>query len=443
MLIDIKELKPCRKLVKVEVPFSEMEEDVARIKNSFRQKANVPGFRQGKVPMNIIEQQYGDMIRSEIIQQIVNASYQKVLEEKKLNPVRQPAVEKTDYKDGEKLNFQFELETAPVFSLPEYNNIPVNKKKVEVTDEHVESELKYLSERHASFEPVTGRGVQMGDFVVADYAIKQKDEVVDEAKQVWIEVREDFFIPKFCQGLTGVKKGEKKEIKVVLPKEYAKQELSGKKVSVTVTVNEIKKKTLPKVDDDFAAQMGKFKTLEELKKKIRDDLTAYFKKMGERDMVGQVEGYLLKHTDIEMPDSVVDSFHNALYEDTVANLKKSGRANDEFIKEKEKDIKETTRRDAVAQVKLIYILDAVAAKEKVEVSQDEINGRVEKVAGDSGKTGGEIRKYLDKDNKWWDFKYKLRNEKLINYLLEKAKITEIDADADVSGKDNSSGKKEK
>ena len=435
MMIEVEEIKPCKKLVKVEVPYSEMEDDIARIKNSIKQKANIPGFRQGKVPMNIIEQQYGDMIHSEIVQQVVNSSYQKVLEEKKLNPVRQPAVEKVDYKKGEKLNFQFELEVAPVFELPEYTKIPVNKKKMEVTDQHVEGELKYLSERHASFSPVTGRGVEMGDFVIADYVIKQKNEVVDEAKQVWIEVRNDFFIPKFCQGLTGVKKGETREIRVVLPKEYAKQELSGKKVVVAVTVNEIKKKTLPEINDDFAGQMGEFKHLAELKTKIKEDLTAYFQKMGERDMVDQAEDYLLKNTNIEVPDGVVDSFHNALYEDTVANLKKTGRATDDLIKEKEKDIKETTRRDAVSQVKLVYILDAIAAKEKIEVSPDEITGRIGQIAGNSGKTDAEIRKYLDKDNKWWDFKYRLRNEKLTNYLVEKAVITEVMADSDAGKKE--------
>lgn len=420
----VEDIGSCKKLVKVSVPYSEIESDVARVKHNIQQRANVPGFRIGKAPMGLIEQYYGDVIQNEVIKEAVNNSYKKALEEKQLRPIKQVTVENVDYKKGEKLDFNFEIEVAPQFGLPEYTGILIKKKKLEVTDEHEEAELKYLLERNAYFEPVDGRGVQMGDFVVADYTIKEKQQILDEAKQVWIEVREDFFIPKFCGELVGLKKGEEKEIKVILPKEYAKPELAGKKVIISVKVNEIKKKILPELTDEFAKQLGNFNSLTELRGKIRNDLALYFQQVTEKDMVSQIEDYLLKNTNIDVPESVVDSFHNVLYEDTVSYLKNTKGATEELIKEKEADLKESTRRDAVSQVKLIYILEGIANKEGIDVSEDEINNRIEEIAKRNNKKPEEIRQYLDKNDKWWDFKYRLRNEKLTGFLLEKANIVE-------------------
>lgn len=436
MNIQVEELKPCKKRVKVEVPFSEMADDVASIKRTIQQKANIPGFRVGKAPINVIEKQYSDVIQNEIVNQVINNSYKKALEEKQLNPIQQVSVENVNYKHGESLSYQFDLEEAPVFDLPEYKGIPIKSKKLNVTEEHVEAEIKHLTERHASFNPANDRAIKMGDFVVVDYAIKQKEQVLDEAKQVWIEMREDFFIPKFCKNLIGMKKDESKQIKVVLPKEYAKQELAGKKVVMDLKVNEIKVKAVPELTEEFLKQLGDFTSIDDLKQKIRDELTAYFKQLQEKDMTAQIEDYFVKNTKIDVPDSVVDNYHNVLFEDTVSYLKNSGRANDEQIKEKEKDIKESTKKDAVNQVKLIYIFEAIAQKENIVVTDEELNNRIELLAKQSNKKVDEIRETLDKNNKMWDFKFKSRNEKLTKFLLDNAKIEEVE----VKPEDNQSGK---
>lgn len=424
MEIKVEDIGPCKKLVRISVPYSEMELDVSRIKRSIQQKANVPGFRRGKAPMGIVEQYYGDVIKNQIIQEVVNNSYKKALEEKQLRPIRQVVVENIDYKEGEKLDFNFKIEVVPQFDLPQYTGILIKKKIQQVTDEHIEAELRYLQERNAYFEPVEGRGAEMGDFVVVDYTIKEKQDILDEAKQVWIEMRDDFFIPKFCEGLIGLKKGDEKEIKVVLPKEYAKPELGGKKVIIRVRINEIKKKVLPELTDEFAKGLGNFNNLNELREKIRNDLTLYFQQVTERDMISQIEDYLLKNTKIDVPESVVDSFHDVLYEDAISYLKSTGRATEEFIKEKEADLKESTRRDAISQVKLVYILEGIANKEGIDVTADEIDKRIEEIAKRNNKKPEEIRQYLDREDKWWDFRYRLRNEKLTRFLLDKANIVE-------------------
>jgi trigger factor len=426
MNIAVENAGACKKLVKVEVPFIEMGNDISVVQRSVQQRANVPGFRIGKAPMNLVEQYYGDVIQNEAIKQVINTSYQKVLEEKKLHPIGQPAVENVDYKPGEKLSFQFEIEIAPDFDVPKYVGIPLKKKKLAVTDEHIEAELKYLQEKNAFFEPVADRGVQMDDFAIVDYNIQVKNQIMDEAKQVWIEMRADFFIPKFCEDIVGMKKGEEKEIKVTLPKEYAKPELSGKKVSINVKLQEIKKKVLPELNEEFVKQTANCSTVDELKKKIREELEAYFKQVVDKDMVSQLEDYLLKNTKIDVPESIVNNFHDALYEDTVSYLKSSGKATDEHIKEKEKDIKESTKKDAISQVKLLYILEGVAEKEKIEVSEDEINQQINATSVRTGKKPEEVRKFLEEKNKWWDFKYRLRNDKITKFLLEKAEVKEVE-----------------
>lgn len=424
MDIHIEDVGPCKKVVKVEVPYTEMAESFARVQQAIQQRANVPGFRIGRAPVHLVEQYYGDVIQNEAVKETINNSYKKALEEKHLHPIRQVSVENVDYKKGERLNFQFELEVAPQFDLPQYTGIVIKKKKLEITDEHIEAELKYLQEKNAFFEPVTGRGAEMGDFVVVDYVIKQKEVKLDEAKQVWIEMKGDFFIPKFCDGLIGLKKGEEKEIKVALPKEYAKPELAGKKVVVDVRLQEIKKKNLPELTDEFAKQLGEFNSINEVKERIKNDLIIYFQDLTQRDMVSQVEDYLLKNTNLDVPDSVVDSFHNVIYEDTVTYLKNTRGATDELIKEKDADLRESTRRDAVSQVKLVYILDKIADKENIDLTEEEIDVRLDEIAKRNNKKPEEIRQYMDKNEKWWDFRYRLRNEKLTKFLLEKANVVE-------------------
>jgi len=426
MQIIVEDLGPCKKLVKIEVPSEEMKDDLAKVQKNVQGRANVPGFRIGKAPMHLVEQYYGDVVQNEWIKQVINTSYQKALAEKQLNPIREASVENVDFRDGKKLNFEFHIEVAPQFDLPKYFGIPIKKKKIEVKEEHVEAEIKYLAERSAYFEPVTDRNVMMGDFVIVDYTITAKDQVSDEAKQVWIEVRGDFFIPKFCEELVGMKKDEEKEIKVTLPKEFTKPELSGKKVVIKVKLFEIKKKVLPEINDEFAKQVGPFANLEELKKKIREEIGAYYKQLVEKDTISQIEDFLLKNTKIDVPDSVVDSFHDMIYEENVSYLKNSGKATDEHIKEKEKDLKESARRDAVSQVKLMYIINGIAEKENVQVGDEEINAQVLTTANRTGKTPEEIRGYLTKNDKWWDFAYRMRNDKLTKLLQEKADVTEVE-----------------
>lgn len=427
MNINVENTGPCKKLLKVEVPYSEMKDDVNRIRSTVQQKAAIPGFRAGKAPWNLIEQYYGGTVDTEIKNQVVHSVFPKVLEEKKIHPVRSPVVSKVEYKKDEGLSFQMEVEIAPLFELPQYIGIEIEKKGMEVTEEHIEEELKHIQQQNARFDPVTDRPATMGDFIIIDYEIMAsgKKEVLDQAKQVWIEMKEDFFIPKFCAQLAGMEKGQEKNIKLTLPKKYPKPDLSGKKIIMHVKLNEIKKKIVPAIDDEFAKVAVNTNSLDELKTKIRKQLEDYTERLIEKDMIGQIESYLLDNTQLDVPQSVVDSFDDVIYKDKVSWLKNSGKASDELIKEKDAEIRTDTRKEAVGQVKLLYILEEIANKEKIETTDSEINNRIEEICRTSGKNEKEIRDYLDKNEGLWNFKYKLRNEKLINFLLDKAKIKEV------------------
>ena len=337
-------------------------------------------------------------------------------------------VSKIEYKREKGLTFQMEVEIAPLFEVPKYIGIEIEKKRLEVTEEHIGEELKHLQEQNAHFDPVADRPAAMGDFIIIDYEIipSGKKEVLDQAKQVWIEMKEDFFIPKFCTQLAGMKKEQEKDIKITLPKEYPKPDLSGKKVIIHVKLNEIKKKVVPAIDDEFAKVVANANSLDELKTKIRKQLEDYTERLVQKDMVGQIEKNLLTNTQLDVPQSVVDSFDDAIYKDKVSWLKSSGKASDELIKEKDTEIRTDTRKEAVDQVKLLYILEEIANKEKIEITDSEINSRIEEICKQSGKNEREIRDYLDKNDGWWNFKYKLRNERLINFLLDKAKPKEVE-----------------
>ena len=424
MNIIVEDLAPCKKKLKIEVPYEEMKEEVNRIKQSVQAKASIPGFRAGKAPWTLIQQYYGHEIYNEVVNQVVSSTYVKALEEKELNPIKQPAVDKVDYKEEQGLSYEVEVEYLPKFELPEYANIEVKKKPVNITEGDVLKELSYLQERKAQFEPVEGRAVNMGDYAIISYQFLQKKEVLDEAKDVWIEMSENFFIPKFCQNLVGMKKDEEKEVKSVVPEGYPKTELRGKKVIIKVKLNEIKKKTLPEMNDEFAQELGSYKDLNELKSKIKQELTVYAEQMVRKEMVRQLEDYLLSKTSVEVPASVTDNYAQALYDDTIANLKRSGVDSEKYIKEKDAELKETTRKEAVDQVKLVYILNEIAQQEEIEVTEEEIKSHMKELAERNNKSVAEIEQYMEKENHKTNLTHNLRREKIVSFLLDKAKLTE-------------------
>lgn len=424
MNITVENTGPCKKLLKIEVPYEEMTEDVGRVKQSIQHKANIPGFRAGKAPWSLVQQYYGGSIQKEIVSQVISNSYTKALEEKELHPIKQPEVTNVDYKEEKGLSYNVEVEHFPEFDLPDYKGININKKPVNITEGDVLKELGQLQERRAQFEPVTDRVAAMGDFVIINYQIMQKKEMVDEAKEVWIEMTDNFFIPKFCQNLVGMSPGGQKEIKAVLPDKYPKVELRNKKVLINVTANEIKRKVLSEINDEFAKEMGNYKDLAELKDKIKVGLIAYGEQAVRKEMVRQIEDYLLAHTKLEVPVSVTESFAGALYNDTVNNLKASGIDADKYIKEKDKELKETTQKEASDQVKSAYIFESIAAKEELDLTDSEINSRLQEIAKSSGKSTEEVRKYLEEKSNNSSFVYNMKKEKIINFLIENAKIKE-------------------
>lgn len=422
MNITVKDTEPCRKLLEIELTYDEIKDDVKRIEKSIQQNAAVPGFRIGKAPMTLVERYYGDTIKTEIRHQVVHSVFQKILEEKNLHPVRPPAVSNVSYNENKGLTFKMDVEIAPEFQLPRYIGIQIEKKEIEVTEKHIEEELNYLQERHSHFEPVQGRPAAMGDFIIVDYEIKEKEEILEESKQRWIEMQEDFHIPDFCTHIAGMKRQDEKDIKATLPKEYPIPNLSGKKVVIHVKLNEIKKKVTPIVNDDFAKEVGGFGSVDELKINIKKQLDAHTERLTRDNMIVQIEEYLLNNTNLSVPPSVVSSFEQAIYEDTISWLRNSRKANDELIKEKDAEIKTASRKDAVKQVKMIYIFEGIAGKENISALDTETENYIRELSAKTGKNEKEIKDYLDKEDKWWNIKYRIRSDKIIDFLLNKAEV---------------------
>lgn len=426
MNVTIEEKGSCVKIFKVDVPYSEMDGDFSRMKQRLQQNAVIPGFRAGKAPWSVIEKHYGDSIDGEVIREVIQSNYMKALEENKINPTKQPEVQNVDYKKGEKLTFDIEIEYYPEVELPKYTGIKIEKTKVEISDTDVDNELKVLQEQRVQFEAIEDRASKMGDFLIIDYQIKQKDEVVDEAKQIWVEMKKDFFIPEFCENLTGMKKDEEKDIKVTLPKTYPKQELQNKKVVISVKLSEIKKKVLPEIDDNLAKEIGNFKNLSELKDEMRKQIELHAQENVKKDMIKQIEDYLIANTNFDVPESIASNYQNALYEDTKSYLKSLGPKSEDYLKEKDTELKEKTRKDAIDQIKVVFSFRKIAEKEDLVMKDEDVDKHIEEIAKKYNKKPDEIRSNLKKSKKMSSLENNLQREKVVNFLIEKADIKEVD-----------------
>ncbi len=271
--ISVKEGKDCQKILSVEVGEEPIREEYEQFYKSVAPKAKIPGFRPGKASREVLEMYFKDEAKQEVIKHLVSESYTQAIREKVLEPLGYPDIKDVQF-DGRKLSYQAVIETRPKIKLAKLSGFKIKKEAAQVEARDLEEALKRLQESLAKYNAVEGRPAAMGDFVVADYVCWVDGKEAEKRSEDWFEIKEDEFLKGFSVQLIGVQPGEQKEVRILFPENFSRKEWVGKEALFRVTVKEIKTKTLPPLDDELAKEAGEYKTLEELRQKIRADLQA-------------------------------------------------------------------------------------------------------------------------------------------------------------------------
>ena len=372
--------------LQIELPPEEVSKEWDAIANSFARFAKIPGYRPGKAPRAVIEKRFRKEIHDELTKKLVSRSYHDAIEQKQLRVVSLTNVEDVQFGDDKSMRFRATVVTAPEFELPEYRNIPVQLPDTKVSEVEVDAALERLREQSADFADVPERGLQMEDFAVLDFegAIEGRpiSEIAPNAsknlhggKKFWLHVAPENFLPRFCEQIVGMKRGETRSVQVEFPAEFPVAELAGKKADYAVTLNEIKQKVLPSIDDAFAARLVPGKKVADLRHMIEHDLEHEKEHEVERAKESQIVKFLHEHTAFDLPLPLLKSETRRALNELVHGNRARG-VPDDILKGKEKELVEGAGSLAAHRLKTNFILSRIAEHEKIEVSREELDARI-------------------------------------------------------------------
>jgi trigger factor len=402
------------------------------ITKDYQKQASLPGFRPGKAPRDMVAKKYEADIADEAKRRLIGDNYRKALEEKKISAIGYPDIEEIQFGRGQNLQFAATIETAPEFELPEYKGLPVKREIKSVTDEDVERAIKLLAQQHTKFETVA-RELKMGDVAVVNYTGTCDGKPITETaptakglteqKNFWVDIAPNTFIAGFADQLIGAKTGGKRTVSVDFPADFVTKELAGKKGVFEVEVVEVKEKVLPPVDDELAKKYGA-ENLEKLRAGVRVDLENELKHSQAKAVRGQIIDALLAQANFELPETAVaQETKNVVYNIVQENSKRG--VPRELIEKQKDEIYTAAARSAKDRVKLAFLVQRIAEKEAIKVSQEEVLREVQALSAMYQIPPDKFIKDLQKRNGVNELYDKIAHEKVLNFLEINAKIENV------------------
>jgi len=423
------EKKPCSISMEVEIESSQTDIELKSVYESIQQTAKIPGFRTGKVPMDMVKRNYSDVAREKLIENMVKKTVFSAMEKENFAPIDMPVITNIDYDFGKVLKYSFKAECQPEVKVKDYKDIKIKKEKYKVTDANINKNIDVLLDRNANLIVSNTGEVKKDSFVIVNYEgfIDGKPVEKIKAKEHMIDLGAENTLKGFKDGLVKAKKGETKDIEIEYPKDYLNKELAGKKVVFKTTIEEVKEKQLPELNDDFAKDMG-LESLEDLKKKIRESLESEETRRQNSEVEKQIIEHLLDKNKFEVPQSIVLQQKQYLIK-RMSDYMKSQGANDEFIAKQAETADKKYEEEAEKNVRLSYILNAICNDEKIEVGDKELEDEKKKMLDSNPTRKDDVENYF-KENKA-NIAASLKEEKIFKFLVDNAKISESEKDMPV------------
>ena len=406
----------------------EAEKFDGAIKTVFNKSAkyfNIPGFRKGKAPYQIVEKTYGAQIFYEdAFNEIAGQAFEEGLKENNIEAVSKPEVEIKQIEKGKDLIFTAVVQTKPEVTLGKYKGIQIKKVEYNVSDEDVNHELMHMAEKNARLVSVEDRPVESGDITVIDFEGFVDGVAFDggKAENHELTIGSNTFIPGFEDQIIGMKPEEEKEIKVKFPEEYFSANLAGKDATFKVKLHEIKKKEMPEINDELAKDISEFDTIEELKNSIKEKQEEQNKTKAKYETEDEVIKAVCEEAKVEIPSGMIESETDHMVQDINTRLSYQGMNIDQYLKMMNKTMEEFRseyKEQAETAVKSRLVLEAVGKEAGIEVKEEEISAKIKEMAENYGRKEEEVKDNLEL------VKYvgeSLKTEKTIDFLVENAKI---------------------
>ena len=385
---------------------------------------NIPGFRKGKAPMQLVERQYGSAIFYEdAFNELVPEIYDNAIKENNVEAVSKPNIDIVQMEKGKELIFTAVVETKPEVELGKYKGIEIKKIEYTTSDKDIEHELGHMAERNARLVTVEDRAVENGDITTIDFE-GSIDGVAFEggkAENHELEIGSHTFINGFEDQIVGMKLEEEKDIKVKFPDDYFSKDLAGKDAVFKVKLHEIKKKELPKMDDEFAKDVSEFDTLDELKNSIKEKLDTQNVEKAKYETESEAIKAVCDNAKLDIPNGMVEVEIDNMMKDMETRLSYQGLNMHQYLQmmnKTENDIRDNFKEQARESIKTRLVLEAIVKAEKIEATPEEITEKIKEMASQYGRKEEELqeneqlKEYLSAS---------IENEKAIDFIVKNAK----------------------
>jgi trigger factor len=415
-----------RREIAVEIPVEEVNRETATLIQKYQKLARIPGFRRGHVPASVIRQRFSEDLKSDVVEALVPRYFRKEADKQGLIPVSQPQVTDLQLKDNEPLRFKASFEVMPEIKVEGYKELRAEKPEITVTDEEVQQSLDGVREQHATFTSVEGRALADGDYAQVSLDGKPKDAPKDSEDkpvhmdEVLVEIAGKNTMPEFTENLRGASPGDERVFEVTYAQDAQEQRLAGKTFTYTVKVQSIKQKSLPELDDQFATQLGEFKTLDEVRQRIREGMESERKHAAEHEAKDKLVAELVKRSEFEVPEALVDRQIDVRLERGLRALASQGMKAEDIKKMDLNRLRVGQREQALQEVKASLVLDKIAEEEKIEVSDEEIDREIDALATQSKQTPEAIRARLTRDGALDRIRNRIRSEKTLDFLYRQS-----------------------
>ncbi len=386
----------------------------------------IPGFRKGKAPMNMVEKQYGtEIFNEDTFNELVPEIYETAIKENNIQAVSSPNLDITQIGKGKDLIFTAIVQVKPEVKLGKYKGIELKKIEYNVSEHDIEHELSHIVEHNARLVTVEDRPVEQGDITVIDFegSIDGVPFEGGKAEKHELEIGSNTFIPGFENQVIGMKLEEEKDITVTFPEDYFSKELAGKPAVFKVKLHEIKKKELPKIDDELAKDVSEFETLEELKNSIKEKMQKSNEDKAKYETEDAAMNAVCNNVELEIPSGMIDTEIANMMKDVEQRLQYQGLTLEQYYMlsgKTETQVKDEMKEQAEKAVKSRLVIEAIIKAEDIKAEENEINEKLEEMAKNYGKTVEEmtkneyIKEYIENNIKF---------EKAIKFIIDNAKFS--------------------
>lgn len=425
MSVQVEKLEKNMAKLTVEVSAEDFEKAVNTVYNRNKKSINIPGFRKGKAPRVMIEKMYGvGVFFEDAANLLINTEYPKAAQESELDIVSRPTIDIVQIEKGKSFIFTAEVAVKPEVTLGEYKGVEVEVSAADVTEEEVAAELKKEQEKNSRTIDVDDRAVADGDMVTLDFEGFVDGVAFEGGKgtDYPLTIGSNSFIPGFEEQLVGAVIGEEKEVNVTFPEDYHAEELKGKEAVFKCIVHEIKAKELPEIDDEFAAEVSEFDTLEEYKADVKAKIKEQKAADGKRNQEDQAVEQAVKNAEYEIPQPMIETQTTQMVEDFAQRIQSQGITLEQYFQftglTAEK-MMEDMRPQAIKRIETRLVLEAVAKAENIEITDEKIDEELAKMAESYNMEVEKLKEFMGENEKK-QMKEDLAVQEAVTFLVENA-----------------------